>query len=203
MVGAGGIINYSVATINNSTISDNSGDKGGGIVNVNIVIINSSTLLDNSANSSGGGIFNVGTATFNNSIIANSSSGGDCANVAPTFNNSLVEDGSCSISGMGNLTGDPMLGPLADNGGTTLTHALLAGSPAIGNGNPVTCLPTDQRGFLRDAACDIGAYELDGVPTAIVLLRAVPTNYIPLGLILMLLVTLVATSVILCPSYRS
>ena len=66
-----------------------------------------------------------------------------------------------------------ILGPLANNGGPTQTHALVVGSPAIDAGNPNGCLdnagmllPTDQRGFARhvDAnndgtvRCDIRAY---------------------------------------------
>jgi fibronectin-binding autotransporter adhesin len=58
---------------------------------------------------------------------------------------------------------DPKLGPLANNGGTTFTHALLAGSPAIDAIPLTSCfLTTDGRGFIRPhgAACDIGAFEL-------------------------------------------
>ena len=61
----------------------------------------------------------------------------------------------------GNIVGsDPVLGPLADNGGPTFTHALLAGSPAIDAGD--TLEPTDQRGEARPfgLADDIGAFEL-------------------------------------------
>ena len=58
---------------------------------------------------------------------------------------------------------NPDLGPLADNGGPTFTHALLAGSPAIDTASD-DCPPpiTDQRGVTRPQgpACDIGAYEL-------------------------------------------
>jgi hypothetical protein len=57
------------------------------------------------------------------------------------------------------------LDALADNGGSTETHALLTGSPAIDAGSP-DCPPpaTDQRGVARPqgAACDIGAFELEG-----------------------------------------
>ena len=54
-----------------------------------------------------------------------------------------------------------MLGPLAHNGGPTLTHMLLSGSPAIDAGQCVTGLTTDQRGLprLQGPACDIGAVE--------------------------------------------
>jgi hypothetical protein len=61
-----------------------------------------------------------------------------------------------------------MLGPLANNGDSTLTHALLTGSPAIDAGNAGGCtdnlgamLPTDQRGFHCPIGphCDIGAVE--------------------------------------------
>jgi hypothetical protein len=67
------------------------------------------------------------------------------------------------------LTGDPLLGPLADNGGPTWTMALASGSPAIaaaGSG----CLPIDQRGEPRPedgaGACDIGAYQTQPPPVA-------------------------------------
>jgi len=61
-----------------------------------------------------------------------------------------------------------MLGPLADNGGATWTHALLADSPAIDAVSAVSCtISTDQRGVSRpivqtssDTPCDIGAFEL-------------------------------------------
>jgi hypothetical protein len=59
---------------------------------------------------------------------------------------------------------DPGLGPLADNGGSTLTHALLPLSPAVDRVDS-GCLPEDQRSEVRPkpegGACDIGAFELD------------------------------------------
>ena len=63
----------------------------------------------------------------------------------------------------GTLAGNPMLAPLADNGGSTMTHALLAGSPAIDTGNNFFGFATDQRGSARLAgpAPDIGAFELE------------------------------------------
>ncbi|WP_269526453.1 Ig-like domain-containing protein [Coraliomargarita parva] len=60
---------------------------------------------------------------------------------------------------------DPLLLPLADNGGATFTHALDAASPAIDNARPVTPveeqIAIDQRGVWRDNDPDIGAFEAD------------------------------------------
>ena len=55
----------------------------------------------------------------------------------------------------------PLLGPLADNGGPTQTHALLAGSPAIDAGDDTAAPATDQRGVARPqgARSDIGSVE--------------------------------------------
>ena len=58
---------------------------------------------------------------------------------------------------------DPLLGPLADNGGPTLTHALQPGSPAINRGDPAAP-PQDQRGYSRLGVPDVGAFEFNGIP---------------------------------------
>ncbi len=62
---------------------------------------------------------------------------------------------------------DPLLGPLADNGGPVATMALEAGSPAIDSGLNSGCPSTDARGVLRPAGvrCDSGAFEV-ATPTA-------------------------------------
>src|SRR5262249_13961443 len=63
-------------------------------------------------------------------------------------------------------SGNANLGPLADNGGSTFTHALLPGSQAIDTGDDAVCAAApvngvDQRGVHRPqgAHCDTGAFE--------------------------------------------
>jgi hypothetical protein len=77
----------------------------------------------------------------------------------------ISSDASCAFTGAGSLNNtDPLLGPLADNGGSTQTMALLPGSPAIDAAVPQPGINTDQRGTLRPfgLAPDIGAYEWNG-----------------------------------------
>ncbi|MGH7884225.1 MAG: DUF7151 family protein [Thermodesulfobacteriota bacterium] len=122
----------------------------------------------------GGGIINIGgTAEITNSIVSGNTavnSGNNCYNNG-TINdngNNLSNDATCGFSGDNNNSIN--LGQLADNGGPTLTHALLSGSSAINAGDETVCADPpvngiDQRNFLRnDGFCDIGAYEAQ--PTA-------------------------------------
>jgi beta-glucanase (GH16 family) len=73
----------------------------------------------------------------------------------------LVQDRSCSPASSDLVVSDAKIGPLANNGGPTLTHALLPGSPAIDAGDDAACPATDQRGTARPQGphCDIGSYE--------------------------------------------
>jgi hypothetical protein len=73
--------------------------------------------------------------------------------------------GNYSYGGPGNIFNvNPMLGPLQNNGGPTLTMAPLPGSPAIDAVGATVCPPpvTDQRGITRPQgkSCDIGAVEV-------------------------------------------
>src|SRR5690606_6382336 len=90
--------------------------------------------------------------------------------LAPDISYSLVETPSTNVAGAvstgsGNVTGvDPNLGPLAANGGPTLTHLPLTGSPAIDAGDPAYSgeLTTDQRGLDRVVdVLDMGAVEVE------------------------------------------
>jgi hypothetical protein len=117
----------------------------------------------------GSGLYNYGTLHYANTIIANSPSGADCVidggSIVTNLNN-LVEDGGCSAAGVNFKTGDPHLGTLQNNGGSTSTFVLQLDSPAIDLGDSATCAAApvnnlDQRGQTRDdLQCDIGAFEL-------------------------------------------
>ena len=85
-----------------------------------------------------------------------------------SLGNNLASDGSCQLTQAGDLPGtDPLLEPLADNGGPTLTHGLTDFSPARDAAADAGCPGIDQRGESRpvdgdaDGApvCDIGAFE--------------------------------------------
>ena len=172
-------------SLSNSTVSGNTATAGGGIFifgHIGTLTLNNSTVSDNTA-TAGGGIFNdFSTATLKNTIVANNTSG-DCSGTITSAGHNLIEDTSgCTIVGdtTGNITGsDPLLGPLADNGGPTLTHALLPGSPAIDAVPGADCtLATDQRGVARPQgpACDIGAFELEVIQVVQVTIDIKPGN---------------------------
>jgi hypothetical protein len=157
----GGIYNVGELTISNCTISGNSvvggpvDGFGGGIYNnQGYLEILSTTIAHNSATGSpsgfGGGIYG-GAINVDSSIIA--------LNSAPYGPDVVggIETSTYNIIGI-----DPLLGPLADNGGPTFTHALLPGSPAIDHGDP-GAPPTDQRGYGRLGVPDVGAFEFGGI----------------------------------------
>jgi hypothetical protein len=175
----GGIYNYrGTATVSNSTISGNSAaGVGGGIYSegdgqgTGKLEVSNSTFSGNSNNGpfsfGDGSIHNEGgTATLKNTIVANSpsASGQNCGGITITNGGYNLDSGtSCGFGTNNNsLSGvvDPMLDPLADNGGPTKTHALLEGSPAIDRGNSFGAT-IDQRGVARPqgTASDIGSFE--------------------------------------------
>ena len=173
----GGIYNRAtLMTITNSTISGNtlSFGGGGGIYNRATLTMTNSTISGNTASaggSAGGGISNFGTADLTNTIIAwnTATNSPDCSGFLTSLGYNLIgDDTGCGFAPVtGDLVNvDPALGPLRDNSGPTLTHALLPGSPAIDSGDdavlgPPHNLTTDQRGQprLQGVHVDIGAYE--------------------------------------------
>ena len=103
-----------------------------------------------------------GTVTLTNTIVANAGSGENCGGTIINGGTNLQFPGTtCASTTI--PTADPLLQPLANNGGPTQTRALGAGSPAINTGT-TGCPPvpaTDQRGVTRPqgAGCEIGAFE--------------------------------------------
>ncbi len=183
----GGAIDNSsgTLTIGNSTISGNmadsygGGSSGGGIANSGLLAVSSSTICENSVTGDGGGIFNglLATASLQSTIVANNAvinGGGPELSGRFLASYSLIEHRSGAtfketVAGSNRYGIDPLLGPLAENGGPTLTHALLPGSPAINRGANLGIFagsppPSfDQRGlgYVRAAGrADIGAFEV-------------------------------------------
>jgi hypothetical protein len=169
---SGGGVGGSFVEIMNSTISGNSAGKiGGGIATSGSQIANS-TISGNSA-ASAGGIYYVQapeTNEISNTIFNAGALGENIVNNGATVTshgyNLSSDDGGGVLNGPGDqINTDPLLGPLQDNGGRTLTHALLSGSPAIDEGDPNFTPPPDydQRGcpFIRvfNGRMDIGSFE--------------------------------------------
>lgn len=194
----GGFEGGSIGWVSNSTISGNLAEYGGGMSSeaggntwVTLTITNG-TLSNNSADS-GGGILNKGGArlALGNTIFNAGASGENISNnggAVTSFGYSMSsDDGGGVLTGPGDqIDIDPMLGPLQDNGGTTFTHALLPGSPAIDAGDPTFTAPPffDQRGpgFDRvvNGRVDIGSFEVQShsptpTPTATATATAIPT----------------------------
>jgi CSLREA domain-containing protein len=195
----GGIYAATHLTLLNSTISGNTSGSstsgssrpgsGGGILVYDSALIRYSTIYDNHLGSGanggyGGGIIrNGGSITLGASIVA-----GNTVNSTGLYPDcySPVDVISEDYNLIGHSTGctlnpspthsilDPVsfsLPALGDNGGSTWTHALLPGNPALdqipeATNGCGTIYATDQRGFTRPVggACDIGAYEFGNTP---------------------------------------
>ena len=182
----------------NSTSGNSSHGAGIAISNSNsnsapsATTIQSSTVTDNhalGAGSDGGGLsFSSGSVLLSNTILAGNSAEDDGQDIQPgsgtlTANYTLIgaDEGFTLVGDVGNQTGslgsplDPLLGPLANNGGPTETHALLVGSPAIDSGDPAAAgagaTPLfDQRGVgfdrVGNGRIDLGAFEVQDATTS-------------------------------------
>jgi CSLREA domain-containing protein len=126
----------------------------------------------------GGGLFNGNPSNksgkvktyLENSLIAGNGYGGNCYNIGELVKQgNFIVDSSCNNSDEVSVAvvysaAQIGLGDLADNGGPTLTHALLPTSLAIGAASNALCKSVDQRSFPRPVSgCDAGAFEVEGV----------------------------------------
>ncbi|MBX3475586.1 MAG: hypothetical protein KF754_14505 [Planctomycetes bacterium] len=188
----------------NQATSSSSAAGGGAIragissISVNRTLtltVSSSTFADNSATAAGqcillsagnSGVGNTVTvnATFNSCIftdtvapdmhVGTTSGAGTAVNFLSTGYN-VCADVATWMYGIGDQSGtNPLLLPIADNGGLTRTHALDATSPAIGAGDPASPLTIDQRGFVR-LDPDSGAFEFQ-YPSLVVTYGGAPVN---------------------------
>jgi CSLREA domain-containing protein len=186
----GGVSNAGTLTISGSTIAYNSdhGFDGGGIAFFGTAAdISNTTIVGNTSTRRGGAVYASGPLSLNGVTIhgnlSPTSSDLYANNATITVTNTLIA-GDCTteasgsfLSNGGNLESpgdtcgltavldliavdDPMVWPLNNFGGSTTTMLPRSGSPAVGAGSNVYCLPEDQRGVLRsDGACDVGAVE--------------------------------------------
>jgi hypothetical protein len=184
-------IKNSTISGNSAVGSTGANSYAGAFMNYHYLTFDSSTITGNTAATQGGGIWSVETGgdggvsytqlDLNRTIVSGNqaANGPEIYNYQRNYTTVVVDnrnlfgvnnvpgtvgftpDGSDIIPPGGVMIGD-ILAPLADNGGRTLTHALVAGSPAI-DAAPVDndCPATDQRGTTRPqgGGCDIGAFE--------------------------------------------
>ncbi len=193
----GGIYNGGTLTITACTISGNFGNEGGGIENDGTLIITNSTVSGNTTDAAtSGSVGNAGSLTITNSTVSGNPDAAIASDAGAVKVAGSIIHGGCigSLASEGyNLEspgdtcgldqamqdipgvsgGDLGLQPLADNGGPTMTHALLPTSVAIDAIPEVSCLAADgeplvidQRGIARPqgSACDIGAVEMEAPP---------------------------------------
>ena len=169
----GGIENAGSLSVTNSTFNGNSatgvnGSFGGAIADSGVMSIFYVTADNNSAATGGGIAIVSGAQSLADSIdsIYQNSQGGNVAVLAGSFaslgHNLFSDDPAINRQTTDQINTDPLLGPLAQNGGPTQTQALSPGSPAIKHGIYIAGIKTDQRGVPRprNRATDIGAFQV-------------------------------------------
>lgn len=227
--GSGGGIDGNVNLNQVAVVNNNANDSGGGARTNDSRFINV-TISNNSAGFAGSGLVadgllasyttiadNFGSPAifnptdgpipvqFEHTVISNPATQ-NCAgeSVQAIGVNTIDSDGSCNFDASRALSNiDPMLEPLAMNGGSSPTHALQAGSPAIGMG--YDCPEYDQRGGVRQAGnCDLGAYQTNAsIPTAIALTTQAAQTSVFVQLMPVVLAVSLLTLLTVAVCYRS
>ena len=171
-LGNGGAIHVKTGTANVmlSTISGNSTlNNGGGIYNNAALTVNAATIANNMATVNGGGIANDATTapSLKNTIVATNmaATGLDVFSSSTNFvsNGYNLIGADATNAFAANATdiegANPLLAPLANNGGTTFTHALLNNSPAYNTGAPADLFNDQINNAIFGGTRDIGAFE--------------------------------------------
>lgn len=190
-----GILDYAndTVTLKNTTISGNSAAAAGGVLATAATVhVYNSTIAFNTATSAtyatrpyapGLAVYATGpseSVVLQSSILSSNVYGSteldfSVANASPSISGSnsliVVPAAGTSVPVDTIESTCPLLGPLSDNGGLTMTHQLLSGSPAIDAGNSLVVSDFDQRGSaatngvqdyprISGPSADIGAYEV-------------------------------------------
>ncbi|OGO32538.1 MAG: hypothetical protein A2Z16_06650 [Chloroflexi bacterium RBG_16_54_18] len=170
--GYNGTIYLTNVTISNNSAGTSPYEYGGGIYNeTGTFVILNSTIAENSAGMGGGIALSAGLVRLKNSLFWANTTGNCSGSITSEGNN--IENGSmCGLSQPSDLSNtNPRIGLLENNGGPTLTHALLRNSPATDLGDNSVCPIIDQRGFGRpvdgnqdgNSICDSGAFEYGAI----------------------------------------
>ncbi len=164
--GGGGLWSNAPFSILNSTFSANLANDGGGLrLSGGSGYLTYTTVASNTA---GSGVYlSSGASLQVRATLLAGNMPGNCQNFSSTLasqNDNLSSDASCAtLTAPNDLTNvNPLLRPLALNGGATLTHLPMPHSPALNHIPPARCIADDQRGMLRpqNGACDVGAVEM-------------------------------------------
>ena len=187
--GFGSAAKGNVVDIINSTIAENvlaSSEGPAGVVDGDSVSIRNSTIATNPVGDQTYGVRGTDVDIANSILQGNGANGeNDVAPGTVVTSNGHNVFGQSAVAGaepgdvLGASSGALFLtGALADNGGPTETIALLDDptNPALNTADPADAPETDQRGFLRDATPDIGAFEVNGVPALLVTTLADTVN---------------------------